>query len=172
MFGSASVEFDKRTRRLAIVSLGLGIVGLLTAIAGIGVLLAVAAVYTGIVALDRLRPWHPHDGHSLALSGIVLGIATLLSFPLLFATIVPRWITFSQSREHRECFIRLQQIARLKDAWAQAHHATNGAFIDLRASDELAALVQSRCPGGGRYLLKPVGMAPACSITWHNAPPR
>jgi len=161
-----------REQRLAGWSLILGVTGLLTAIAGIGVLLALAAIVLGGLALALLHPWRPHDGHVAALCGVIFGIAALLAFPVLLATAVPRLVALHREHQAVSCWENLHFIALTKDEWARAHQATNGTAI---ATNDFAAVFPNglpRCPGGGRYRVNPVGTPPECSIVAHTLAPK
>jgi hypothetical protein len=164
-----ATAINARTRRLAAWSLGLGITGLLTTIAGIGVLLAIAALVCGAIALAELRPWHPHDGHGWALTGIIFALAAVLAFPLLLSTAVPRFITSHRAKEHAQCYANLQRIAEAKTQWSTTHHATNGTVITLAELGE--GVVSLTCPGKGHYKANAVGASPECSVAAHNLKP-
>jgi hypothetical protein len=165
-----AASINARTRRLAAWSLGLGIAGLLTAIFGVGVLFALAALVCGVIALTELRPWQPHDRHGWALTGITFALAAILAFPLLLATAIPQFITSQRAKEYAECYANLQLIADAKMRRAAADHATNGATVRLEdLGDSTVAL---RCPANGRYKVNPIGARPECSIAAHNFEPR
>ncbi|BAM03209.1 DUF4190 domain-containing protein [Phycisphaera mikurensis] len=79
------------TSRLAIASLALGIVGLVTACFLVGVPIGVVAVVLGVVALFRVgRPGQRAGGRGLAVAGVVLGsITTLLAVAIGVAMVGP-----------------------------------------------------------------------------------
>ena len=72
---------EKIKRGLAIVSLCLGIVGLILSFCfGAGIILAAPALFTGIIALAK-----KNDGKGLAITGIILAvISIIISFSVIF----------------------------------------------------------------------------------------
>lgn len=158
-----------RTRRLAAWSLGLGVAGLLTVVFGIGVLLALAALILGAIVLTEIRTWQPNDGHGVALCGIAFALAALLAFPILLATVVPRFISWRRAQHQEVCYSNLQAIAEAKARWATEHRATTNTVV--RVADLGSVVAELSCPGEGRYKINPVGTPPQCSIVAHNDPP-
>lgn len=170
MVAEPHTDTSDATRRLAGWSTALGVAAILTAVVGIGVLLALLSIGLGVIALSRLQPWRPHDGHNLALSGIILGFVALLAFPVLLATAVPHLVTAYRSHEARLCARNLQDIQSAKQAWAGQHHLSNGTPVRLPHLYPTPAQ-PPHCPAGGRYRINPVGTPPECSIITHNEPP-
>jgi hypothetical protein len=69
---------EKKNQKLAIVSLILGIAGLVC----LGPLTAIPAIITGHLARNRARRWpDQHDGNRLAITGLSLGYTTLANDP-------------------------------------------------------------------------------------------
>ncbi|MEO1236800.1 MAG: DUF4190 domain-containing protein [Planctomycetota bacterium] len=82
----------RRTSGLAVVSLVLGIVGLLTGVFGIGLLLALVGLILGIVALVQIgNPANWLKGRGMAIWGVVLsGLGlTLMPVALLIGIMLP-----------------------------------------------------------------------------------
>jgi hypothetical protein len=77
--GTAAATESNQQKRLAIISLVLGIVGFLTGFLGIGILLGIAAIITGIIALVK-----KHGGKVMAIIGIVLGSVAFILGPIAF----------------------------------------------------------------------------------------
>src|SRR5689334_9174907 len=96
--------------RLARWSAVLGTLGLLTAVFGIGVLLALVAIGFGIVALNHLAALPADNARGVALVGLTAGVLALLMFPLLLATAVPRFIAAREEANHERCYSNLMAI--------------------------------------------------------------
>lgn len=97
--GPSGPSYMTRTARngLATGSLICGIVGLLLAVVGIGLILAIVAIVLGAVGLSQIGRTAAR-GKGMAISGIVLGVLTLCLAPvlLLIAILLP---SLSRARE-------------------------------------------------------------------------
>ena len=142
--------------RLARWSAALGSLGLLTAVLGIGVPLALLGICCAMLALNHLASLRSEDARGIALVGLVAGVLALLVFPLLFATAVPRYLSERGKGNHHRCYLNLLSLSRLQ------HQAALPGGVTV--SHPL------KCPSGGKYRLEP-GLAPRCSIPIHNQPP-
>jgi hypothetical protein len=167
-----SIELQQ-TVRLARWSAGLGTIGLLTAVFGVGVLLALAAILCAAIALNQLSATTAPDAHGVAVVGLLAGVLALLVFPLLLATAVPKFLSARKTAAQERCYSNLLAIDAAKEHWAQQHGARTGSRV---SDDELftrGALVprEPECPSGGRYVLRPIGQPPRCSVPAHNDPP-
>jgi hypothetical protein len=157
--------------RLARWSVALGTVGLLTAVLGFGVLLALIAIACAVIALNRISPAHSHI-QGVAVVGLLAGILALLVFPLLLATAVPRFIADRRTAAHEQCYLNLLAIDSAKEKWAQQR----GAPDDVRPPpDELFGPGRimartPRCPSGGKYIIGTVEQSARCTIAEHNEP--
>jgi hypothetical protein len=155
--------------RLARWSAALGTLGLVTAVFGIGVLLAMAAIACAVIALNHLATLRSDDAHGIALLGLAAGILALLVFPLLMATAVPRFIDAREKTNHELCHGNLVAIDELTQSGQRSVRTgvrlapTEGAKLD-------PAVEEMKCPSGGKYSVN--GRKPArCSIPLHNEPP-
>ena len=76
---------------MAIASLVLGLLGLLTGCVGIGLVLALVGVVLGAIALSQIgKPGQPDGGKGLAIAGTVIsGIALLITPIVLIAILLP-----------------------------------------------------------------------------------
>jgi hypothetical protein len=161
------------TARLARWSVALGTFGLLTAVFGIGVLLALVAIALALVALNQISEATAQELQGLAIVGLLAGILALLVFPLLVATAVPRFFSMRQHAAHVECYENLIAIDSVKTAWADARNAREGARIHAAAlfGNEGVAPAKPVCPAGGSYRVNPLGTPARCSNPLHNEPP-
>jgi hypothetical protein len=162
----------QQTIRLARWSAALGTIGLVTAVFGVGVLLALAAIACAAVALNQLSATPAPDGHGIAVVGLLAGVLALLIFPLLLATAVPRFIAATRNSAHERCYANLLAIDAAKEQWAQRHNAARAepvTVVTLLTSGALPE--QVRCPSRGRYMAGPAGAPARCSVTGHNEPP-
>jgi hypothetical protein len=143
--------------RLARWSAALGTVGLITAVLGVGVPLALLAIACAMIALNHLASLRSEEARGVALVGLVAGVLALLVFPLLFATAVPRYISDREKGNHERCYLNLLALKRLPHP--------------IDASDDAKHDPELKCPSGGKY--RPVGTEswPRCSIPIHNQPP-
>jgi hypothetical protein len=157
--------------RLARWSAALGTIGLLTAVFGVGVLLALIAIACAAIALNQLSPVHSHI-QGIAAVGLLAGLLALLMFPLLLATAVPRFIVDRRIAAHERCYSNLLAIDAAKEKWAQQR----GAPDNVRPpTDELFGIhgIMARtpqCPSGGKYIIGTVEQSARCTIAEHNEP--
>jgi len=163
----------QHTIRLAKWSAALGTIGLLTAVAGVGVLLALVAIVCAVIALNQHSASRVPDAHGVAVMGLLAGILALLVFPLLLATAVPKFLAARQSSAQERCYANLLAIDAAKEQWARQHQAAPGTRVAL--SDLFAHGTtferELRCPSGGRYFAGAVGKPARCSMASHNEPP-
>jgi hypothetical protein len=158
--------------RLARWSAVLGTLGLLTAVFGIGVLLALVAIGCGIVALNHLATLPADNARGVALVGLTAGVLALLMFPLLLATAVPRFIAAREEANHERCYSNLIAIDRVKHARAQAFfRGAEAAGAGEIEKGRLFLRERLKCPSGGKYNVNQPGGPPRCSIPIHNEPP-
>lgn len=84
---------DRPTSGMAIAACILGVLGVLTACVGIGILLGIIALILGIVAMGQTGdPPFPKKGKGLATTGLALGITSVIVgpiFALLIGILVP-----------------------------------------------------------------------------------
>jgi hypothetical protein len=155
--------------RLARWSAALGTLGLVTAVFGIGVLLAMAAIACAVLALNHLASLRSQDAHGIALIGLAAGILALLVFPLLMATAVPHFIDVREKTNHEICYGNLFAI----DELMQAEHRsvrTGVRLAPVEGAELDPAVAEMKCPSGGKYRVKERKPA-RCSIPLHNEPP-
>ena len=107
----ASPYGQPRTSGLAITSLVLGIVAIVTSCVGIGVLLGIAAVILGVIALGQMK--EPGvGGRGMAIGGIVTGaLAPLLIVPLLISILLPSLNRARETANRVKCASNMRQIA-------------------------------------------------------------
>jgi hypothetical protein len=146
---------------------------LLTVVLGVGVVLALVAILFAVAALNELTRVHSADALGIALIGLLAGVLSLLVFPLLLATAVPRFVAARQNTNHVRCYGNLSALEEAKQEWAQQHHAARGTAV---RSNEILRAARSenarlRCPSGGKYSVGAIGEPARCSIPLHNEPP-
>jgi hypothetical protein len=163
----------RETLRLARWSAALGTIGLLTAVFGVGVLLALVAILFAIAALNELTRVHSADAQGIAIIGLLAGVLSLLVFPLLLATAVPRFVAARQNVNHLRCYGNLSAIEEAKQEWARQHHTLRGTLVPVKKILLIAAPGREplRCPSGGKYAVAAIGIPARCSIPLHNEPP-
>jgi uncharacterized membrane protein HdeD (DUF308 family) len=80
-------EREKESSPLAIISLILGIISLFSLFTGfISIIFAVAAIITGSMSLRKMRT-DKYQGRGMAITGIVLGVITIILF-VVFVLII------------------------------------------------------------------------------------
>jgi predicted lipid-binding transport protein (Tim44 family) len=99
---TAAAPENNQQKRLAIISLVLGIVGFLTGFLGIGILLGIAAIIVGIIALVK-----KHDDKTKAIIGIVLGSITVILGPIAFTIFainifISSWPTSGTEQQYQQ----------------------------------------------------------------------
>ena len=155
--------------RLARWSAALGTLGLVTAVFGIGILLAMAAIGCAVIALNHLAFLRSQDARGIALVGLAAGILALLVFPLLMATAVPHFIDVREKTNHELCHENLFAI----DELTQAEHRSIRMGVRLAPAEGAkldSAVAEMKCPSGGKYRVNERKPA-RCSIPLHNEPP-
>lgn len=158
--------------RLARWSAALGTIGLLTAVFGVGVLLALVAIACATVALNRISTAPAPDVQGVAVVGLLAGVLALLVFPLLLATAVPRFVAAKQSTAHAHCYSNLLEIDAAKDLWAQQNRLAPSQRVSLNELVSGGALTDApRCPSGGHYIPGTIGKLARCSFAAHNEAP-
>lgn len=150
--------------RLARWSAALGTLGLLTAVFGVGVLLALVAIGCATVALNHLATVRTEDARGVAFVGLAAGVLALLVFPLLVATAVPRFLAGREEANHEKCYSNLMAIDALRVASARKPASSAAPWT---VQPELRERLQ--CPSGGKYRMN--GTRARCSIPMHNQPP-
>ena len=92
-YSNQSIHYANAPARsgMAITSMILGIVGIVTGCFGVGLILGIVGLILGIVALGNInRQPQVYAGKGFAITGIVTGIlALILPIPLLIAILLP-----------------------------------------------------------------------------------
>lgn len=131
-----------KTSGMAITSLILGIVGLLTTIFGIGLLLAIAGLVLGIIALATIgKPGKPSRGKGLAIGGVVTSAlcVTLLPVALLIGILLP---AVGAARTTAQQMASNTQARGIQQAMIiQSQGQTPNANGDIPLTDDLGELL-------------------------------
>ena len=163
----------ERTTRIATAGLILGIAGLL----GLAPLTSIPAVICGHVARERIRNSEGRRrGRRLAAVASALGYAgialTLIVVPLVIAGPV---ITTRDAADDTAPAIDLctRNLLIITFAKEEAMYDIGLSEGDTVTAEQLApyipgGLEQLQCPGGGAYIVNPIGREPECSAEGHG----
>jgi len=154
-------EQQKKTAGIAITSLVLGIIGLLTIwLCGIGVLFAIPAVICGHIGYSRVKKSAGAlAGDGLALSGLIIGylsialLAAIIPISLMSAIAVPSFMNARTKSMTSSC----QNNLRLIDASIQQYALDNSNAMASSMTPLVGtkAYIQETpfCKAGGTYTL-------------------
>lgn len=163
-------EQQKKTAGIAITSLVLGIIGLLTIwLCGLGMLCAIPAVICGHIGYSRVRKsGGALAGDGMALAGLILGYICIgllvLLIPMQLAIALPAFASARSKAQETTCKNNLRQIEVAQQHYAVEHNNAVAGWPQLVGPD--AAFKQRpTCPKGGVYTLagKPEDK-PSCSL--------
>jgi hypothetical protein len=162
---------------LAVVSLVLGVVGLLLLLVCLGPFFAIPAVVCGHLAYSRIqRSGGALEGQSLALAGLITGYACIalsaVLLPLLATVAIPNFVKARQVAQANACINNLRQIEAAKQQWALEKRKT---LDDTPLPRDLDPYIRGgfaglRCPAGGTYTINKVGQDPTCTVPGHALP--
>ncbi|MCX7007826.1 MAG: DUF4190 domain-containing protein [Kiritimatiellaeota bacterium] len=164
-------EQQKKTAGIAITSLVLGILGLLTIwFCGIGALFAIPAVICGHIGYSRVRKSSGAlAGEGVAMAGLItgyVGIGLLVTvIPLLTAIAVPSFMNARTKSMSSSC----QNNLRLLDGARQQYALDNSNAVATSMTQLVGTNAYIKytpvCKGGGTYTL-PAKLEdkPACSV--------
>jgi hypothetical protein len=134
-------------------------------------LAAFPAIVTGKVALRFIgeSPRH-YGGPKFAWAGLILGIATLLSF-LLLLSLQESLEKMRPDQRQETCLTQLAQIQSAKRIWARQYEKAGPALpteADLFGPDKPIKAKLS-CPSAGEYSYNRVDQPPTCRYQKHTA---
>ena len=176
MDGQPTVQIQKETPTIAIVSLVLGIIGVAGGIFCIGPLLAIPAVICGHIARSRiLKAPDRLQGEGIALAGLITGYIAIalmvIILPILVAIAVPSFIKARDASQQSACINNLRQIVSAKEMLAAEQGKKVG---DPVSQDQLREYIGGpsfpKCPAGGTYVINPIGTNPTCLKSGHRLP--
>lgn len=165
-------DVQKKTAGIAITSLVLGIVGLLTIwLCGLGVLCAIPAVICGHIGYARVKQSAGAlAGRGLAMAGLIMGYLSIgllvaaAPISLLAAIAVPSFIQARDRSMQSACLNNLRLIDSARAQYALDHNSTVPDWTQLVGT---ASTLQQMpvCPKGGSYSLPDrLEDPPTCSI--------
>jgi len=162
---------------LAIWSLVLGILGLLTLLVCAGPLFAIPAVICGHMAHGRIKRANGLlEGEGLALAGLITGYITIglavIIIPMMAAIAVPNFVKARDTARKNACINNLRQIDAAKQQWALENNKKSD---DTPTAQDLNKYIPNgfdslHCPAGGTYTINKAGEPPTCSVPNHRLP--
>jgi len=166
-----------KTSGLAIWSLVLGVVALITMLGCVGVLFAIPGVICAHIAMSRIkRSSGMLGGGGVALAGMITNYVciglSLFVIPMLAAIAIPNFVKARETSQHNACINNLRQIDAAKNEWALEKNKKEG---ETPTAADLDPYIRGgfnslHCPAGGEYSINPVGQAPTCTIKGHQLP--
>ena len=158
---------------LAVTSLILSIVGIISALFCIGVLFSIPAVICGHIGLSKINKSEEMlTGKRMAIAGLIMGylgigIAALaiVLMPMV-AIAVPSFVKARTVSQQNACINNLRQIESAKEQWAMSAAKNNGApCVIAEVNQFVRGGTTPLCPVGGIYTYNPIGTAAQCTIT-------
>ncbi len=118
-----------RPSGLAIASLVLGILGLISCM--FGVVFALPALVLGIVALVKInKTGGLLQGRALALAGLIMGGVVLVMMPMMAALAIPGFVKARKQSQGRRVLNDARQMDAAIDQWALERGKYNGNAIN------------------------------------------
>jgi hypothetical protein len=137
---------------MAITSMILGIIGLVTGCIGIGIFLGIAGLILGIVALTQIgKPGQPSQGNGFAITGIITGGITVLMIPVLIGIMLPALGAARRTAQQTQANTQCRGIHHGAVTYS---HSNNG-----QLPDDIAALLR------GNYFTVQYAIAPQAPIS-------
>jgi competence protein ComGC len=162
---------------LAIWSLVLGILGLVSLLVCIGPLFAIPAVICGHVAHGRIkRSGGALAGDGMAIAGLIIGYISIalavVIIPMLAAIAIPNFVKARDVAQKNTCINNLRIIDGAKQQWALENNKTNNETPTAQDLDKYlpSGFASLHCPKGGTYSINKVDEPPTCSIPTHQLP--
>lgn len=166
-----------KSSALAIWSLVLGIIGIVTLMCFFGPLFAIPSVICGHMALKRVKQSNGAlGGHGIALAGLITGYVGLglaiLMIPLYAAIAIPNFVKARETARRNTCINNLRIIDGAKQRWAMENNKTaddtpTPQDLDKYLSAGFGAL---HCPAGGTYSINKDSEPPTCTVPGHQLP--
>jgi hypothetical protein len=168
-----------KSSSLAIWSLVLAILGMVSLLMCIGPLFAIPAVICGHLAQSRIRrSGGALDGRGLALTGLITGYVciglSILLIPMMAAIAIPNFVKARATAQKNTCINNLRIIDGAKQQWALENSKTADA---IPTEKDLGPYLPKgmtfdtlKCPASGVYSLNKIGAPPTCSIPTHAIP--
>jgi competence protein ComGC len=162
---------QKKTAGIAITSLVLGILGLLTIwFCGIGALFAIPAVICGHIGYSRVRKSAGAlGGEGVAMTGLItgyVGIGLLLTVvPLLAAIAIPSFVNARDKSMQSACYNNLRLIEGATQQYALDNSNALPTSLAQLVGPSSYLKTAPVCVKGGTYKLPAkLDDAPACSV--------
>jgi len=159
---------QKKTAGIAITSLVLGILGLLTIWVCIGVLFAIPAVICGHIGYSRVRKsGGVLAGDGVALAGLITGYLSIALIPiigLLAAIAVPAFAKARSSAVEMSCKNNLRLIEGAREQYVLEHNAAGTNWAQLVGPNAYLKTTPVCVKGGTYSLPAKLDDKPACSI--------
>ncbi|MCX7007827.1 MAG: DUF4190 domain-containing protein [Kiritimatiellaeota bacterium] len=158
---------QKKTAGIAITSLVLGIIGLLTFwLLGLGMLCALPAVICGHIGYLRVKTSAGAlAGDRLALAGLITGyIGTALSAVIIPLTLIIN-VGSGPPKPQNYCQNNLRLLAGARRDYAEDNSNAVATSMTQLVGSNAYIIKTPVCPAGGTYTLPPrLGDRPSCSI--------
>lgn len=162
---------------LAICSLVLGILGLLSLLLCLGPIFALPAVICGHIASGRIKRSNGMlAGQGMALAGLITGYITIalavVMIPMMAAIAIPNFVKARDTAQKNQCINNLRVIDGAKNQWALENNKT---AEDTPTAQDLDKYIPKgfnslHCAKGGTYTIGKAGEPPTCSIPEHKLP--
>jgi competence protein ComGC len=162
---------------LAIWSLVLGCVGLVTLLVCIGPLFAIPAVICGHMAYGRIKRSNGAlAGQGLALGGLITGYVAIglaiVILPMMAAIAIPNFVKAREIAQRNTCINNLRLIDGAKQQWALENNKTENDTPTEQDLDKYlpkgVTFSSLHCPVNGTYTINKASEPPTCSIPNHT----
>lgn len=170
-------DVQKKTAGIAITSLMLGILGLLTVwLCGLGALFAIPAVICGHIGYSRVRKsGGVLAGGGLALAGLITGylsialLVVIIPVSLMSSIAVPSFVNARSKTMDKSCRNNLRLIESAAEQYAMANSNAVVSSLEQLVGPDGYIRETPVCRGGGTYTLPTsLGERPSCSV--HGLP--
>lgn len=156
-----------KTSGLAITSLVLGILSLMTCF--LGFITGIPGVICGHISLSKIkRSAGALGGRGVAIAGLITGYAGIAFFLLLVPFAIPNFMKAREAAQRISCIVNLQVIENAKEQWARENKKQD---TDVPTEKDLAPYLPKgmpKCIAGGAYSINAVNTKPTCSIPGHK----
>lgn len=99
-------------------------------------------------------------------------MVVILIISLLLSIAIPQFLSARRTAQQRTCLANLKEIEYGKELRAIDHKLVSGDPVNMPDlwPDYIRSPGIPQCPGGGTYVINPVGTAPTCNIAGHVLP--
>jgi len=168
---------QKKNSALALWSMILGILALVSLFGCVGILFAIPGVICAHMAYSRIKRSNGElEGQGMALAGMIMNYIciglSVVMLPLLMAIAIPNFVKARQTSQQNACINNLRRIDAAKNQWALEKGKKDG---DTPTAADLDPYIRGgfnslHCPAQGTYSINPVGQAPTCTVKGHQLP--